>query len=130
MNEQLKNILKKGAVEYVEMLSKEAPSNNVGTVIVLENYYPKEDKGLNLSIALSQFNDKWENKCWLSVKKVNHNKVSSSEPLLHLDYQEFEYQNIAYYPYSISTNDYGLLDILKLCNGLYKFIKEESDGKK
>jgi hypothetical protein len=129
MNEELKNILKKGAVEYVEVLSKEAPRDNAGAVIALKNYYPKEDEGLNLSIALSQLNGKWDSKCWLSVKEANHNR-DPSKPLPHSTYHKFKYQNIAYYPYSIDTNGCGLLAILKLCDGLYKFIKEESDGKK
>lgn len=123
MTEGLKNLLKKGAVEYSTVPSKLVP-NNPGEIIALENYYPGNNiDNFKVSIALSLEDKKFARKCWLSVKigKPTYN----NGPKYKVMWRKFEYHKIKYYPYSINTGEYSKLQILNLCNGLYKFCNQE-----
>ena len=123
MNNNLKALLKQHAIDYTQVPSS-CVSNDFGSIIAIENYYPKNDEGLKLSIALSIGSTQWGSKCWLSIKINNTN--DASKPQYHPSYNKFEHNGITYYPYSINTSSYGMLDVLDLCNGLYRFVKEEN----
>ena len=119
MDESLRRLLKTKAIDYT-LVPSSSVSNNSGSIIAIENYY-SEDEGLQLSIALSYKTNKWEKKCWLSA---NIPSDDLSKPKPYPRYFKFEHNQINYYPYSIDTSEYQLLDILKLCDGLYRFVKE------
>jgi hypothetical protein len=88
----------------------------------LENYYPNNDEGLGLSIALSIGSTTWNPKCWLSTK-IN-NTSDNSKPKYHSPYNEFKHNDVHYYPYSIGISSHNMLDILDICDGLYRFVQE------
>lgn len=126
MDVNLKELLKKNAIDYTPVPSGSIP-NNAGIVIAIENYYPSDRKNIGLSISLSYQNNTWDPKCWLSAKILNDH---ASKPKFHPNYLEFEHNKIHYYPYSVDTSKYPLLNILKLCDGLYRFVVESCVVKK
>ena len=122
MNNNLKDLLKKNAIDYTSVPSSLVASNS-GEIVAMENYYPDNNDGkLNLSIALSINSNGLDSKCWVSTKIDN--TTDDSKPKYHPQYNEFEHNGVIYYPYSIGTNSYNILDILNLCDGIYRFVKE------
>lgn len=119
MDASLKSLLKKHAIDYTLVPSAVVP-NDTGQIIAIENYYPDDCESIDLSISLSYATSNWAPKCWLSKNIPNTN---ASKPLPYQNYTKFEYNQINYHPYSINTNQYQLLDIFKICGGLYKFVK-------
>lgn len=122
MNNDLKTLLKKHAIDYTQVPSS-CVANNSGSIIAIENYYPKNDEGLDLSIALSTGSSQWDSKCWLSTK-IN-NTTDNTKPKYHSAYDEFGHNGVTYYPYSINTSSYTLSKVIELCDGLYEFVKGE-----
>lgn len=122
IDQPLKDILKKHAIDYT-IVPSETLTINSGIILAIENYYPNNKESINLSIALSYSHDTLEQKCWLSVKKISNRE---DRPKYYPKYGEFSYNKICYYPYSINTTDYGLERVIKLCDGLYQYAKEES----
>lgn len=130
MDVNLKELLKKNAIDYTQLESDLTP-NNTGIVIAIENYYPSDKKIIGLSICLSYQNNTWDRKCWLSEKILNDPASKpASKPRFYPDYSEFEYNKIYYYPYSVDTSKYTFLNILELCGGLYQFVVESGVVKK
>ncbi len=126
MDVNLKELLKTNAIDYT-LVPSDSISNNEGIVIAIENYYPSGKEDIRLSISLSYQNNIWDRKCWLSAKILNNN---ASKPKSHPEYLEFEHNKIYYYPYSVDTSNYTLLNILELCDGLYQFVVESRVVKK
>ncbi|AYQ57046.1 hypothetical protein MS2017_1358 [Bathymodiolus thermophilus thioautotrophic gill symbiont] len=124
MDNNLKDLLKKNVIHYT-LVPSVLVANDSGEIIALEDYYPNNNDGeLNLSIALSIGSNGLNHKCWISTKIDN--TTDSSKPKYHSSYNEFEHNGVTYHPYSINTSLYSVLDILNLCDGLYRFVKEEN----
>lgn len=114
---ELKQKLSRNALDYSLVPSDSVPKTS-GLIIAIENYYPNDKNDISLSIALACSQDSWEAKCWLSVM-INDN--SSNRPIYNRKYQEFCHNSIHYYPYSVQTGSYKLTEVIKLCDGLYKY---------
>lgn len=124
MDDNLKDLLKKNAIDCA-LVPSSLVANNSGEIVAMENYYPNNNDGeLNLSIALSICSNRLESKCWVSTKIDN--TTDNSKPKYHSSYNEFEHNGVIYYPYSIDTSSYNILDILNLCDGLYRFVQENT----
>lgn len=124
MDNNLKDLLKKNAIDYI-LVPSSLVANNSGEIVAMENYYPNNNDGeLNLSIALSIGSNGLDSKCWISTKIDN--TTDNSKPKYHSSYNEFECNGVIYYPYSINTDSYNILDILNLCDGLYRFVQENT----
>lgn len=124
MNNDLKTFLKKHAIEYKEILSDKLNlSKSTGSMILIPYYYPNDDDSKPIYIFLSfESDNKFENKCWLSCKIENQD---SSKPKYHIEYEEFSYDKVLYYPYSIQINDKEPLNnIISILNGLHEFCNE------
>ncbi len=122
MDDNLKDLLKKNAIDYT-LVPSSLVANNSGEIVAMENYCPNNNDGeLNLSIALSICSNRLESKCWVSTKIDN--TTDNSKPKYHSSYNEFKHNKVIYYPYSINTSSYNILDVLNLCDGLYRFVKE------
>ncbi len=128
MHKELKDILK--PFDYKCVPSRCVP-NDTGLIIAIKNYYFSyydEDKyEIDLSIALSVESDRFNPKCWLSLKDGNID--DPNKPKCYPPYVEFLYEEVRYYPYSVATSMYPLSKILDLCDGLYKFVLEERGTK-
>lgn len=120
--DEVEQKLKKMALEYYSVMSNIVPSCG-GKVIAIKNYYPDNKESISLSIALSYDSNAFLPKCWLSTK-IEPN--GENKPLYYPTYEEFTYKGIHYYPYSIKTSDYKLIDVINLCDGLYRYVKENA----
>lgn len=117
--DELQKALKEQAIDYLVVPSDVSPCS--GITIAIKNYYPSDkDDNISLSIALSYSPDSWTQKCWLSVKIPANDP---NEPLYCSEYKEFDYKGIHYYPYSIQTKTYQLVNVIGLCDGLYRYVK-------
>lgn len=103
------------------------PDNISHPVFLIKDYALTSEKPMaSFAFPLMSYYDNGtieDRKCWMSCEKVKLNQGVA--PKLHLDYGQFQHENITYFPFSVDISAYNYSDINSikcLCRNLYEHL--------